>query len=330
MDDPEALAAAIADRDRYAIARALNLTDDVRPKTRPGRLRLLEALRERSPAQTQIIGMTGPPGVGKSTLTARLVEAYIHRGLSVGVLAVDPSSKRSGGALLGDRIRLQLPADDRVFVRSLATREHLGGLSRSTYPAKLILAAAFDRVVIETVGVGQSETEVRDAVDLVALILQPASGDTIQFLKAGVMEIPELLVLNKADLAESRQTLRELRAALRTTGDQADGFVPTLVSVSAREGSGIDELYTALDHRFDQLAAAGTLAARRHAGWWRHWLALELLRDYGQRGLAALGGTATLTEAPDRFTTPFAAYQHYADLLEQRLRTAAPATGAAS
>ncbi len=191
-----------------------------------------------------IIGVTGPPGVGKSSLLSQLVAAWRRRGRSVAVLTVDPTSRRSGGALLGDRARIDVdPADRAVFVRSTATSGRLGGLAAPTRAAATALAVAFDVVVIETVGVGQSETEVADVADTVAVVVQPASGDVLQFLKAGIMEIPDVLVVAKADLGgAARRALADLRAALKSL-DAAETAVVAVSSVPPP--SGIDDLVEA-------------------------------------------------------------------------------------
>ncbi len=180
------------------------------------------------------IGVTGAPGVGKSTLIARMVEDYRKRGRKVGVVAVDPSSPLTGGALLGDRVRMQVhAADEKVFIRSMATRGHLGGLSRATAGAARVMAAwGADPVIIETVGVGQSETEVMRLADAVVAVLTPLSGDDIQMLKAGVFEIADLFVVNKADQGRAETLAESLRSHFRR---------PALVSV-ATEGKGVEEL----------------------------------------------------------------------------------------
>ena len=181
-----------------------------------------------------LIGITGAPGAGKSTLIARLIEEYRARGKKVGVLAVDPSSPLTGGALLGDRVRMQThAADENVFIRSMATRGHLGGLSRATAGAAKVLAAwGADVVIIETVGVGQSETEIMDLADVVAVILTPLSGDDIQMLKAGVYEIADIFVVNKSDRGRTESLVESLGALYRR---------PVVVTV-ATEGKGVGEL----------------------------------------------------------------------------------------
>lgn len=185
------------------------------------------------------IGVTGAPGVGKSTLIARMVEGYRKRGKKVGVVAVDPSSPLTGGALLGDRVRMQVhAADERVFIRSMATRGHLGGLSRATAGAAGVMAAwGADPVIIETVGVGQSETEVMSLADVVVAVLTPLSGDDIQMLKAGVFEIADLFVVNKADRGRAETLAESLRSHFHR---------PVVVSV-ATEGKGVEELIARIE-----------------------------------------------------------------------------------
>ncbi|MET0390230.1 MAG: GTP-binding protein, partial [Polyangiales bacterium] len=177
--------------EKIAVAAALNLIEDRRPSALPRIEALLHALAAEKPADFgQRVGLTGPPGVGKSTLTAALARKYRELGRSVGVLAVDPSSTRSGGALLGDRARMSFdPEDTGLFVRSLATAGEAGGLAHAANAAVEVLATAYDRVLVETTGVGQTETDVEHVVDTVCLVIQPGSGDVLQFIKAGIMEI---------------------------------------------------------------------------------------------------------------------------------------------
>jgi LAO/AO transport system kinase len=222
--------------------------------------------------------------VGKSTLLSRLIAAWRAAGRSVAVLAVDPSSRRSGGALLADRARIDVDAGDRgVFIRSMAAGGRLGGLAPATRAAAASLSAAFDLVVIETVGVGQSETEVADVADTVVVVVQPASGDVLQFLKAGIMEVPDVLVVTKADLGEvARRSVADLRAALRAL--DAEGAEVLAVS-AVPPPSGIDELVEALDrHRQGlDLPARRTRARRMHA-------LADFAAEHGERGLRELGG----------------------------------------
>jgi LAO/AO transport system kinase len=217
-------------------------------------------------------------------LLSRLVAEWRRRSRSVAVLAVDPSSRRSGGALLADRARIDVdPADRKVFVRSTAAGDRLGGLAPATRAAATALAAAFDVIVIETVGVGQSETDVADIADTVVVVVQPASGDVLQFLKAGIMEVPDVLVVTKADLGRpAARAVGDLRAALKSLGATE---TPVIAVSSASPPCGIDALADALDaHRKTLDLAARRVRARR-----MHALA-DFTVERGQRGLRALGG----------------------------------------
>jgi LAO/AO transport system kinase len=285
--DGTALGVRLRDGDLTAAPAAINLIESRSPQAREQAQALLA---EVSPAAlggeagAHLIGLTGPPGVGKSSLLSRLVAEWRGRGRSVAVLAVDPSSRRSGGALLGDRARIDVdPRDRHVFIRSTAAGNRLGGLAPATRAAASALAAAFDVVVIETVGVGQSETDIADVADTVAVVLQPASGDVLQFLKAGIMEVPDVLVLTKADLqSAARRALADLRAALLALG-AADTEVCAVSSVPPP--AGIAELADALDaHRARLDLPARRLRARR-----RHALD-DYIAEHGERGLRALGG----------------------------------------
>jgi LAO/AO transport system kinase len=302
VPDPKALAARVLARERAAVAHALNLTEDRRPAARAALAELLGALRASGGMdRAHRVGITGPPGVGKSTLVSALVRAI--RGGSratVGVLAVDPSSIRSGGALLGDRTRIAPdPGDSGVFVRSLATAGDLGGLARSVPLGVLVLSAAFDVTLVETVGVGQTETDVGHVVDTVAFVVQPGSGDALQFLKAGIMEVPDVLVVNKADQSElARRAVAELRAALASlhgAGIGARGDTP-IVATSAMEGTGVTELWGALSARKEALAASGALSTRRRAGQVA-WGAGAFVRRHGEVGVERVGGEDALARA---------------------------------
>jgi LAO/AO transport system kinase len=290
---------------REAVARALNTVEDVRPEAQ-ARARALLAELQKSGAvdRAHRIGVTGPPGVGKSTLLAVLARA-LRTGKAgtpprtVGILAVDPSSVRSGGALLGDRARIAPdPSDEGVFVRSLSTAGELGGLARSVPASVLVLGAAFDIVLVETVGVGQSETDVRHVVDTVVFVVQPGSGDSLQYMKAGVMEVPDLVVVNKADEVElATRTRAELASALASL--RAAGVVGAdipLLSTSARDGTGIDELVDALEAHRTELTRGGQLAARRRAGSIA-WGMRAFLRRYGEVGVEQAGGEQALESA---------------------------------
>jgi LAO/AO transport system kinase len=285
--DGAALGAALRGGDRTVAPAVLNLVESRTPEAREQTAQLLAAVSPSAlggEARAHIVGVTGPPGVGKSSLLSRLVAEWRARGRSVAVLAVDPSSRLSGGSLLGDRARIEVdPTDRDVFIRSTAAADRLGGLAPATRAAASALAAAFDVVVIETVGVGQSETEVADVADTVAVVVQPGSGDVLQFLKAGIMEVPDVLVVTKSDLGRvATRAISDLAAALRSLG--ARGTAIVAVS-SIAPGSGIEELADALDaHR-----AALDLEARRKRSRRMHALA-DFAAEHGERGLRALGG----------------------------------------
>jgi LAO/AO transport system kinase len=213
----------------------------------------------------RVVGITGSPGVGKSTTTSALITALRSRGQRVGVLAVDPSSPFSGGALLGDRIRMQEHAtDDGVFIRSMASRGHLGGLSATTPQALRVLeAAGFDVVLIETVGVGQSEVEVAAAADTTLVLLAPGMGDGIQAAKAGILEVGDIFVVNKADRDGADSTVRELRNMTALGDRAAGGWVPPVLKTVASTQVGITELVEAIDRHAAWLTESGELDVRR-------------------------------------------------------------------
>ena len=288
MTAPAGLAGRLRARDLAAAPAVCNAVENTSPAGRAEAAALAAALSPAAlggEAPGHLVGVTGPPGAGKSTLLGALARVWRARGRTVAVLAVDPSSRRSGGALLGDRARIDADAGDRgLFVRSMAAGGRLGGLAPATRAAAQALAVAFDVVVIETVGVGQSETEVAEAADTVAVVVQPGAGDVLQFLKAGIMEVPDLLVVTKADVgAPASRAVRDLEAALRALGTEA----PVLAVSALPPGRGIEALADAFDaHRTGLDVAAARLAARR-AG------ALgDFAAEHGERGLRALGGRA--------------------------------------
>ena len=249
-----------------ALARLVSLVEDGAPE-----LREVMALLAPHTGHAHVVGLTGAPGVGKSTLTSQLVHAYRALHQRVAVLAVDPSSPFSGGALLGDRVRMSEHALDLgVFVRSMASRGHLGGLSAAAPQAVRVLAAAgFDVVLVETVGVGQSEVEVARAADTTVVLLAPGMGDGIQAAKAGILEIGDLLVVNKADRDGAAATARDLRAMLgrgphgHGEPDQPGRWRPPVLRTTASAGEGVAELVDALSSHRDWLVDTGELTVRR-------------------------------------------------------------------
>ncbi len=275
MDGKRALAAALAGRERDPDGAATQALLDA-------------AWRE---PRAHVVGVTGPPGVGKSSLCAALVAAWRRDGKTVGVIAVDPSSRTSGGALLGDRVRIvHDSADAGSFVRSMAARDRLGGLADQTLAAMVVMRALFDRVLIETVGVGQSETDVAGVADTVVFCVQPGSGDSLQFMKAGIVEIPHLIVVTKADLGAAAERARADVAgalSLAAAGEGADWPVKAL-AVSSRSNVGMAALLDALDSHRAYMAEDGRLVVARHRqseGW-----VVESLRDrFGRDGIARLG-----------------------------------------
>jgi len=285
---------------KSAVSRALNLVEDRRPEAHARVTELLARLKDAPKATSgHRVGLTGPPGVGKSTLTSALARTVRLRSRTVGVVAIDPSSVRSGGSLLGDRARMSFdPSDAGLFVRSLATAGEVGGLAYAANSAVRVLAAAYDLVVVETTGVGQSEIDVVHAVDTVVLVIQPGSGDVLQFLKAGIMEIPDILVVNKADhdelarraVADLKGALRSVRAAGASSRRETEWETP-IIATSATKGTGIDELIDALEEHRQHIAT--TLEARRRGGevqW-----ALDLFdRRHGEHGVSTLGGRIEL------------------------------------
>jgi LAO/AO transport system kinase len=284
-----ALGARLRERDVSAAPAALNLLEST---TAADREQSAALLAEVSPATlggeapAHVIGVTGPPGAGKSTLLSALLHDWRARGSTVAMLAVDPSSRRSGGSLLGDRARVDFdPTDRGVLIRSTAAGERLGGLARATRAAAQALAAAFDVVVIETVGVGQAETEIAEVADSVAVVVQPGGGDVLQFLKSGIMEIPDVLVVTKADLGQiALRTRRDLSAALRSLGSNP----ARVIAVSSLPpASGIEELIAALEeHRAGLDVSQRRLHARRAGA------LTDFVVEHGERGLRAIGGRA--------------------------------------
>src|ERR1041385_1118722 len=282
-----------------AVARAISKIED----GSTGAAALMKEIYQRSRGAL-VIGITGSPGAGKSSLVDKLALFYRQRGDRVGIVAVDPSSPFSGGAILGDRIRMQtLGLDEGVFIRSMATRGNLGGLARATVDAVAILDAAdYAKVIVETVGVGQDEVEIVKAADVSIVVLVPGMGDDIQAIKAGIMEIGDIFVINKADRDGVYATEKELEALLSLTS-RADGWDPPIVKTIATENRGIEPLAAAIDDfRQTQLGAVESSERRRSIARWR---IIELLRErLLARVLASESSVAMLERLPAGVGTP--------------------------
>jgi LAO/AO transport system kinase len=257
-----------------------------------------ELIRRLYPATggARVVGVTGPPGAGKSTLVDRIARVLRERGDTVGILAVDPTSPYTGGALLGDRIRMQsLYLDPGVFIRSMATRGAMGGLARATHDAVDVLdAAGFDWVLVETVGVGQDEVDVVRSVDSVLVVTVPGLGDDIQAIKAGLMEIADVFVINKADREGVERTRRDLETML-SLADARDGWRPPIVKTVASRGEGIDEVLAQAEAHRAHLVESGGLAQRR-----RELLRLRVEAILKERVLAAADETLGVEHEVER------------------------------
>ncbi|QCW50560.1 methylmalonyl Co-A mutase-associated GTPase MeaB [Nocardioides dongxiaopingii] len=311
-DVPDLVARARAGEAR-AVARLISLVEDGSPS-----LREVTAALAPHTGRAQVVGVTGAPGVGKSTSTNALVRALRDDDRSVGVLAVDPSSPFSGGALLGDRIRMGDHAlDPGVFIRSMAARGHLGGLSWSTPQAIRVLdAAGFDVVLVETVGVGQSEVEVAGLADTTLVLLAPGMGDGIQAAKAGILEVGDVYVVNKADRDGAAQVARDLRSTLRLADRRDDAWAPPVLTTVAQTGEGVGGVVEALaEHRAWSLAS-GELTRRRErraraeveaiavAALRRRWADVGGHAELGRLAAAVAAGESDPYAAADRLLQP--------------------------
>jgi LAO/AO transport system kinase len=292
--------------DRRALARALTWVEN----QRPGFEDLLHYLHGRL-GHAYRVGITGPPGAGKSTLTEKYALWLRERGVRIGILAVDPSSPFTGGALLGDRIRMQdLTLDEGVFIRSMASRGRLGGLATTSLEAAdLVEAFGFDVVIHETVGVGQTERDIVSAADTTVVVLVPESGDAIQAMKAGLMEIADVFVVNKADRPGADKLARALKATLGLKAAVEDGWTPPIVRTVAVEGKGVDELDQAIEAHKEHGRQTGALARKRGQR------AAERVRDIVSRRCERMvwqerGGERMLAHGLERIaageTTPYA------------------------
>ena len=276
--------AALRSGGKAAVARALATLETA--SWAPETLALLDAAN--AAPRGHVIGLTGPPGVGKSSLVNRLIALWRRADLTVAVLAVDPSSRRTGGALLGDRTRIATdPEDAGVFIRSMAARDRLGGVAEITWPAAVLMRSLFDRVLIETVGVGQSETEIADLADTVVLCVQPASGDALQFMKSGVMEAPHILAVTKADLGDvARRALADLKGALSLAPPKPDGSTPRALACSSGSDEEARALLEALEARIVSASDAGLEYTRTAS--LRAWASLAIRERFGREGLSTV------------------------------------------
>jgi LAO/AO transport system kinase len=291
--DPEALVSAARAGDPRALARLVSLIEDGSPLLR-------QVIRTIGPmtGNAHIVGLTGAPGVGKSTVTTALVRSYRAPGRRVGVLAVDPSSPFSGGALLGDRVRMQEHAtDDGVFIRSMASRGHLGGLASATPQAvRMLDAAGFDVVLVETVGVGQAEVEIASTADTALVVVAPGLGDSIQAAKAGILEIADIFVVNKSDRPGAHEVTRDLRNMLAMASYGPDDWKPVIVGTTATTGDGIDDLAAVIDSHRAWLTASGQLTRRRTASAKREISAIAVRELQRRADTLAGGGLDELAE----------------------------------
>ena len=295
VDDLDALVDRARDGSPRAVAQLLSLVEDQSP-----RLREVAAALAPYTGRARVVGLTGSPGVGKSTTTSALVRALRADGRRVGVLAVDPSSPFSGGALLGDRVRMSEHATDSgVFIRSMATRGHLGGLAAATPQALRVLdAAGCDVVLVETVGVGQSEVEVVALADTTVVLLAPGMGDGVQAAKAGILEVADVFVVNKADRDGADATARELRHMMTMSDRDPSWWKPPVVRTVASRGEGIGKLVGALDDHRDWAVAAGRA---QHGALRRARAEIEAIAVGALRArIAQLRGAAALPELAQR------------------------------
>jgi LAO/AO transport system kinase len=260
MPEPQLADRLLAGETR-ALARAIRMVED----RDPGIADLLRQVRDHT-GRARVVGVTGPPGSGKSTLCDQVIQRWRAQGHQVGVIAVDPSSPFTGGAILGDRVRMvRHTLDPGVFIRSMAARGHLGGLAAAAREAtRLLDAAGRDRCLLETVGVGQSELEVMETADTTVVVTTPTAGDAVQIIKAGILEIADIFVVNKADLPGASKVVRDLKELVRHGKLRTDWSPPVILTV-AETGDGVDELVAAIDRHGEEIAASGELERRRVA-----------------------------------------------------------------
>jgi LAO/AO transport system kinase len=302
--DVDALVEGVLAGDRRSVARAISAVEDDAPE-----LPELSAGLYATTGRAATIGLTGAPGVGKSTLAAELVRVARADGARVAVLAVDPTSPYTGGALLGDRVRMQDHAvDPDVFIRSMATRGHLGGIALAAPEAVRILdAAGYAVVIVETVGVGQAEVDVAAATDTAVVVLAPGMGDAVQIAKAGILEAADVFVVNKADRDGAPEVVKELKQMLHLGA--ARDWMPPVLAAAAAKGEGVEEVWAAVREHRERAEATGALAAKRRARLLREVESLAAER-FRVRAAAALEGDAALVDGlAERRIDPYAAAQ---------------------
>lgn len=291
--------------DRRALARLITLVEN-----REENIETALSLIYPKTGSAHLLGITGPPGAGKSTLTDKLIRVARSEGKKVGVLCIDPSSPFSGGAILGDRIRMQEHAADAgVFIRSIGTRGGQGGLSRSTQEVAMLLdAAGFDLVILETAGVGQTELGILEVAQTISVVLVPESGDDIQMMKAGILEIADVLIVNKCDRQGADHIVKELRAMLNLAGEGQPWTIPVMKTVAER-GEGVDEAYEVMEKHRAFLKTSGLLSTKREH--FAKTAILNIIRDIAagsaKNALATKRGAVLLDAVASRRLDPFSA-----------------------